>query len=238
MGIQAITIFVEGLLAFVSPCILPLLPVYLVYLAGDKTQGTRQLLINALGFVTGFTVIFMALGATATALGQSLQAHRDLLLILSGVFVMILGLYYLVSGAGWFELSSPLPWIRRKLGLAPREQQRNAPKDLHFFSSFLFGVAFCSSWTPCLLTFLSAALLLSANSDTIWQGMLQLLFFSLGIGIPFILCALFFGKLKGMLNFLKRNLGRIRLFSGILLILIGLAMVTGLFNAYLGWAGL
>lgn len=224
-------LFLSGLSTFLSPCILPLLPVYLIYLAGDQTQGKKQLILNTLGFILGFSVLFMALGATASSIGKLLQAHRNELLIGSGIFLILLGVHYLLSGAGWLNFAK----IRAFFHLPERAQKEGAApeKNLHFFSSFLFGIAFCSSWTPCLVTWLASALTLSANAETLFQGVFLLFLFSLGMGLPFMAAALLYGKLKSTFAWLRQNLPKIRLVSGILLILMGVLMISGQFSAYL-----
>lgn len=221
-------LFLEGFFAFASPCILPMLPVYLIYLAGDKTRGTKQLLINTLGFILGFSIIFMALGATATAFGRLLQEHKADLMRYSGGFILLLGLYYLASGSGKFSLERFLPSRKSDKTLKP-------PKELHFFSSLLFGMAFCTGWTPCLATWLSAALTMSANAETWVTGVGMLFVFSLGLGLPFLIFALGIGKLRGTLRFLQQKTPQIRAVSGILLILLGIFMLSGHFQTYLGW---
>lgn len=237
-------LFFEGLLAFVSPCILPLLPIYLIYLAGDKTKGTRQLILNTIGFILGFSILFVALGATATGLGKLLQEHKEALLHASGVFMMLLGLYYILSGSGKFSLSSLWASLKSRISKADASTEAGTaaaavssgpkkPKELHFFSSMLFGIAFCSGWTPCLMTWLASALLLSANSDTVFQGMAMLFVFSLGLGLPFLVFALLFQKLKSALHILKQKMSLIQIISGALLIVLGILMISGLFGYYL-----
>lgn len=236
-------LFLEGVFAFVSPCILPLLPVYLLYLAGDKTKGTKQLIINTCGFIFGFSFIFMALGATATGFGRLLQENRNALLTGSGIFILLLGIYYLLNGMGkldiqqhWQQLKACFSKRHTELSNSDKKTeslQANKPKELHFFSSFGFGIAFCAGWTPCIFTWLAAALTLSANSETVYEGIFMLGIFSLGLGLPFLLFALFFNRLKNTLSLLRRQLPRIQKISGILLIILGIAMLTGWFGRYL-----
>lgn len=214
-------IFVEGLLAFLSPCILPMIPIYLLYLGGEEAGGERaglRLLVNTLGFVAGFTVVFVALGATASALGSLISQHRLLLQRLGGVVVVLIGLNYLGV---------------IKIGFLNRSRTMQAgTKNLRFWSSLLFGAAFSLGWTPCLSAFLGTALILASNLKTMYQGMALLFTFSLGLGIPFLLTALLWGKLQNTLGVIKRNLHRIQTVSGLLLILVGLLMVFDLFRFY------
>lgn len=230
-GLDFLMLFIEGFLAFVSPCILPVLPIYLLYLAGDRQQGRSQLLLNSLGFILGFTFIFTALGATASSLGALLQQHSRGLQLFSSLFILAMGLYYSLKSpllsryTDW--LFQPLQrfWLSLRPAFLARRQEAaltEQPKNLHFFSSLLFGMAFCASWTPCLMTFLSTALLYSAQAETLWLGSLMLLTFSLGLGLPFFLSALFFNQLKSSFAFLRRQLPLITLLSGFCLIGFGL----------------
>ncbi|PNH18088.1 cytochrome c biogenesis CcdA family protein [Mageeibacillus indolicus] len=274
-------LFIEGVLSFVSPCILPLLPIYLAYLAGDGLSGTKQTVINTLGFIAGFSTIFIALGATSTALGRALQSHRGSLTQVGGIFIILLGLYYLGQnnvkilearqkiseslktflGNAWrrprqqnnlaaadadgtaapsvasAQLAAGTAASETKTGASFRQtvSRKAANGELHFFSSFVFGFAFCAGWTPCLFTWLASALALSANSSTAWQGGFMLAVFSLGLGLPFLLFAIFLQKLKAALQFIRRNLNKIQVIAGILLVIIGFSMWLGVFNTYLGW---
>lgn len=212
--------FVEGFLAFLSPCILPLLPIYLMYLSGsDQPEADRKrLLINSLGFIAGFTLVFVLLGATASSLGGLLVAHRVMLQRVSGVVMIIFGINYLgvvnipfLNKTGYFKVRT---------------------SNLRFFSSLLFGAAFSFGWTPCLGAFLGSALLLASNASTLYQGSLLLLLFSFGLGIPFLITALLWHRLQGAMDLIKRNIQVIKLISGGLLIVVGLLMLFNLFGYY------
>lgn len=212
--------FVEGLLAFLSPCILPLLPIYLMYLSGnERVAGSSGPLIrNTLGFIVGFTVVFVLLGATASGLGSLLSQYRVFFLRLSGVIVIMFGLNYL----GVLNIR----FLNRTRNVGAKTH------DLTFGSSILFGAAFSFGWTPCLGAFLGTALLLASNTGTLYQGMGLLFMFSLGLGVPFFLTALLWNRLQGTLEFIKRNLHRIQMISGGLLVIVGLLMVFDLFGSY------
>ncbi|HOB40755.1 MAG: cytochrome c biogenesis protein CcdA [Limnochordia bacterium] len=214
-------IFVEGLLAFLSPCILPMIPIYLLYLGGEEAAGERagvRLFLNTLGFIAGFTVVFVALGATASALGRLIAGNRLLLQRLGGLVIILIGLNYLGV-------------IR--IGLLNRGRTLRADtSNLRFWSSLLFGAAFSLGWTPCLGAFLGTALILASNLNTLFQGMALLFTFSLGLGVPFLLTALLWGKLQNALGVIKRNLPRIQAVSGLLLIAVGLLMLFDLFRFY------
>ncbi|HOQ06526.1 MAG TPA: cytochrome c biogenesis CcdA family protein [Clostridiales bacterium] len=207
--------FAEGILTFISPCILSMLPVYLLYLAGtpagSEIEGPRRgnrLIVNSLGFVSGFTLVFVAMGAAAAMMGTLLQRNRPLLLMISGTFMIFFGLNF----TGVF-----------KIGFLGREK-RFSPKvdNLRFPGSVLFGIAFGFGWSPCLGTFLGSALALAGSSETVAEGMLLLLLYSAGLAIPFIVSAAIFENIKSLFGWFSRNSGTIRIISGILLIAAGI----------------
>jgi cytochrome c-type biogenesis protein len=214
-------VFLEGILTFISPCVLPMLPVYLIYLAGGEEKRTRRLVINTLGFILGFTLVFVLLGATASGIGQLLATYRSLLQRVGGVIMILIGLYF----AGVI-----------KIGALPNASGKIPVKleNLRFFSSVLFGVAFTVSWSACLSAYLGSVMVLAANADTLAQGIGLLLVFALGLGVPFMLTALLWGQLKGAFRFIKKHSRKISLVSGLLLIVIGLLMLFDLFGYYLG----
>lgn len=214
-------LFLEGLLAFVSPCMLPMLPVYLMYFAAETENGKRVSVVNTAGFVCGFTLVFMALGATATTLGALLNDHRLLLQRVSGIVILLFGLYFLgVLKIGFLD-------AERKLDV--RIERKG------FFGAILFGAAFSLGWTPCLGPFLGSALVLAGNGKTVWQGVFYLFVFSMGLGLPYILAAVFFTRIKGVFQWLRRRGRQIRLVSGAVLAAAGLMMAFDLFGY---WAGL
>lgn len=213
-------IFIEGFLAFLSPCILPMIPIYLLYLGGreGETKAWTRLVINTLGFIVGFSIVFVTLGATASALGSLVSEYRVLLQRLGGVVVITFGLNYLGI---------------LNIGFLNRSRQMGAnTKDLKFVSSVIFGTAFSLGWTPCLGAFLGTALILASNGNTLYQGMGLLLTFSLGLGIPFLLTALLWNKLQGTLGFIKRNIHRIQMVSGAILVVVGILMLFDRFAFY------
>ncbi|NLJ81341.1 MAG: cytochrome c biogenesis protein CcdA [Firmicutes bacterium] len=213
-------IFLEGIFAFLSPCILPMIPIYLMYLGGGEfsRKSRARLLVNTLGFMAGFSLVFILLGATASALGSVISSYRTPLQRVGGAVVILFGLNYL----GLF-----------KFGLLNRTKAwRVRTENLRFWSSFLFGSAFSFGWTPCLGAFLGTALLLASNAGTLYQGMGLLLVFSLGLGIPFLLTSLLWNQLQGTFGFIKRNLRVIQVVSGILLVVVGVLMLFDLFGSY------
>lgn len=214
---QYILLFLEGVITFISPCLLPMLPVYVSYFAGGG--GNRNALKNAMGFVFGFTLVFIALGAFAGSIGMLLQKYSGLLNLATGLVVTIFGFNYLGI------LSIPV------LNRTFREEAK--VKDLRFVSSALFGVVFAVGWTPCVGVFLGSALMLASQQGSAAQGMLMLLVFSLGLGIPFAVSAVLIGKLKGAFQFIKKNYRIINFISGGLLVVTGILMITGLMGYFL-----
>ncbi|NLL96845.1 MAG: cytochrome c biogenesis protein CcdA [Clostridiaceae bacterium] len=207
--------FLEGIIAFVSPCMLPLLPIYVSYFAGG-TENKKRAFINALGFVLGFTVVFVLLGAFAGFFGGFLVRYSKWVNIVAGGIIVLLGLNYM----GVISIS-----ILNK----NRSINKN-PSEPGFLSSVLFGTVFSIGWSPCVGAFLGSALMLAASSQESYKGILMLLSFSIGLGLPFMVSALILDKLKGVFDFIKRNYKTVNLISGILLVLLGIAIITG----YLG----
>ena len=219
---QYLVLFLEGMLSFVSPCLLPMLPVYVTYFAAGEADknNKRRALANALGFVLGFTLVFVALGALAGIAGQLLQRYALWVNIVTGLVVALLGLNFLGV---------------LKIGFLNRAKHRETDtKDLRFFSSLLFGLTFSVSWTPCVGAFLGSALsLASLEGGSMLKGVLMLLVYSAGLGIPFVLCAVLIDRLKGTLSFLRKHSRAINIVSGILLVVMGILMATGLLRQLL-----
>lgn len=210
--------FLEGIITFISPCLLPMLPAYVTYFAGGGERSTRKTLTNALGFVLGFTVIFVALGALAGTIGGFLVRYQTALNIISGIIVIIFGLNFL----GVFNI----PALKLRSGDYP-------VKDLGFASSLAFGAVFSVAWTPCVGAFLGSALMLASRQGSTLAGMLMLLTYSVGLGIPFILSALLIDRLKNTFDFIKRHYKVINMVSGIFLIIVGILMMTGVLGRFL-----
>ena len=208
---QYLISFLEGIITFISPCLLPMLPIYISYFAGGGQRSTRRTLAGAVGFVLGFTAVFVALGALAGTLGGFLKGHQTLVNVISGVVVILFGLNYL----GVFRLNIFRGGSRMHSG------------EMGFFSAFLFGVIFSLGWTPCVGAFLGSALLLASQQGHVVEGMLMLLAYSLGLGIPFVLSAVLIDYLKSGFNWIKAHYRVINIVSGCLLIAIGVLMATG-----------
>ncbi len=204
--------FLEGIITFISPCLLPMLPIYVSYFAGGGERKLSKTLRCALGFVFGFTLIFVAMGALAGTLGGFLKQHQTAVNIVSGIVVVVFGLNFLGV---------------LKFNLFKGSNKSMDTSNLGFFSSAIFGVIFSVGWTPCVGAFLGSALMLASQQGQVMTGMLMLLSYSIGLGIPFIISALLIDKLKGTFDFIKKNYKIINLVCGCLLIIIGVMMATG-----------
>lgn len=263
---QYLLTFLEGIITFISPCLLPLLPVYIAYFSGDAYRGsaagstgadagaspltgadsadradgaavdgaavsssgadaasaaeagsvalstTKQTLLRAIIFVCGFTFVFALLGALAGSIGVAFVQHRRLLDIVCGVFVIIMGVHY----TGIINIP-----------LLSRVSAKSLPESASWGQAFIFGAVFAISWTPCVGAFLASALSLAATSAHVLEGVALLVCFSLGLGIPFIISALVIHELAGAFTFIKQHYRIITIASGILLILMGIAIATG-----------
>lgn len=209
--------FLEGVISFISPCMLPMLPIYISYFAGG---GERKVIPRAISFVAGFTVVFCLLGLFAGTLGGLLLRYKTAVNIICGIIVVILGLSFMEviripffkGGKGGYEIKS-------------------------IFSAFVFGMIFSVSLTPCVGVFLGSALMLASTSGTAAKGVLLLLFYSLGIGVPFVFSAVLIDKLKGIFNIIKKNYRVINTVCGIFLIIIGILMMSGMLGRVLGFLG-
>ena len=209
--------FLEGFITFVSPCLLPMLPVYVSYFAGSD-RSLRKTLQNALGFVAGFTLVFVLLGALAGTLGGLLRTYSTAVNIVTGLVVVFFGLHFL--GVFRFNL------FRGMKG-------GTAHKDMGFFASLLFGLVFSVGWTPCVGAFLGSALMLASQQGHVLTGVLMLLCYSLGLGIPFVVSALLIDKLKSAFGIIKRHYNIINRVCGALLVVMGVLMMTGLLNRFI-----
>lgn len=204
--------FLEGVITFISPCLLPMLPIYVTYFAAGGEKKSRKTLINSFGFVLGFTLVFSAMGALAGTLGSFLRRYSAVVNVVSGLIVIVFGLSFL----GLFNLNFF------------RGNRRSVKKDnMGFFSALLFGLVFSVGWTPCVGAFLGSALLLASQQGHVLEGVAMLLCYSLGLGVPFVLSAVLIDYLKGAFSLIKRNYRLINTLCGALLILLGIAMATG-----------
>ena len=218
--------FSAGVLSFLSPCVLPLIPSYVSFITGlsleDVRQSRKVALVHSLLFISGFTLVFLALGATASAVGRLFFHNREWIGRVGGVLVVILGLYLL----GVFNIAA----------FGREKRMHIANKPLGYFGTVLVGMAFAAGWTPCIGPILGAVLTYTANSADLNHGLLLLFAYSLGLAVPFLIAALMidrfmvlFQRYKGILLWTSRV-------SGVLLIIVGILMINGsmtLLTAYL-----
>lgn len=215
---QYLISFLEGIITFLSPCLLPMLPIYLSYFAGGQERSVRRTLTCALGFVLGFTVVFVAMGALAGTLGSFLIRWQRAVNLVCGGIVILFGLNYLGIV---------------RLNLFRGRQRQMDTSDLGFFSAALFGMVFSVGWTPCVGAFLGSALMMASQQGKMLTGMGMLLCYSLGLGIPFLLSALLIDRLKAALALVKKHYDLVNRISGCLLVLVGVLMATGLLGRLL-----
>ena len=214
--------FLEGIVSFISPCMLPMLPVYISYFAGqskDETGKRPKMIFKVIAFVVGFTVVFTALGLFSGTLGRLLSKYQTVVNIVSGIIVILFGLSYL----GVFRI----PFFKG---------MNKGYKITGIASAFLFGAIYSISLTPCVGAFLGSALMLASSAGGALKGATLLLTYSLGLGIPFIFSAVLLEKLSGAFTFIKKHYKIINLISGIALIVIGILMAFGLLNLILSFS--
>ena len=215
---QYLISFLEGIITFISPCLLPMLPIYVSYFAGGGARSTGKTLVNAAGFVLGFTLVFTLLGALAGTAGGFLREHRTAVNLVSGLVVILFGLNFL----GVLRLNL----FRGGGSMDARE--------LGFFSAVLFGVIFSLGWTPCVGAFLGSALMLASQQGSALTGTVMLLAYSFGLGVPFLVSAVLIDRLKSAFDWIKRNYRVINAVCGGFLVAVGVLMATGLLERLLG----
>ncbi len=208
--------FLEGLISFISPCVLPLLPVYVSYFAGgacNEKESSFKVFLRSLAFVFGIAFVYSLLGLTAGVFGSFLSGNRTVVNIICGLVIIFFGLCYLdVIKLGF------LKGITKSVTITG------------IFSAFVFGIVYSVSLSPCTGVFLGTALSVAANSGSAVTGVLLLVTYSLGLGIPFIVSALILDKLRGAFSFIKKHYRIINTACGSLLIAIGILMATGIFD--------
>lgn len=207
--------FLEGMISFISPCMLPMLPIYISYFAGGADKK-EKVAFRAISFVLGFTVVFTAMGLFAGTLGRFLAKYDTAVNIVCGTFVIIFGLSYLDI--------IKLPFFK---GLS------NGKEITGIFSAFMFGVVYSVSLTPCVGAFLGSAISLAATSGGALKGTMLLLTYSLGLGIPFLVSAILIDKLNKVFTFIKKHYKVINLICGIFLIAVGFLMIFGLLGRFM-----
>ena len=217
---QYVITFLEGFISFISPCMLPMLPLYISYFAAGEGEESRKsrTVIRSLAFVCGFTLIFTLLGLFAGSLGMLLSRYRTAVNIVSGALVVIFGLSYL-----------------EVIRLPVFSGMKNVAGINSVFSAFLFGIVYSVSLTPCVGAFLGSALMLASSSGGALRGVLLLLAYSLGLGVPFVISALLLDRLGSVFGAIKRHYRVINIVCGVFLIVIGVLMMLGLMNVIMAW---
>lgn len=215
---QYVISFLEGIITFISPCLLPMIPIYITYFVGGGERSVKKTLKGALGFVSGFSIVFIAMGALAGTIGGFFSRYQTIVNIVSGAIVVLFGLNFL----GVF-----------KFNLFKGTGREVNTENMNFFSAALFGIVFSIGWTPCVGAFLGSALMLASQQGSVLTGILMLLCYSLGLGIPFVMSALLIEQLKGAFDFIKKHYNVINKISGALLIIVGILMATGKLGALL-----
>jgi cytochrome c-type biogenesis protein len=218
-----------GLLSFLSPCVLPLVPPYLTFIAGTTIEDVayekvgrarRDIFLAAILFVLGFSSVFVALGATASFFGQILRSHIAALSFIAGIAIILMGLHFL----GVFRFA-----------FLYREKRVEVAKPLGLWGAYVMGLAFAFGWTPCIGPILAAILAIAASEQTAWRGAGLLAIYSLGLGVPFLLAAV---ALEPFVNFLKRfraHFGTVERIVGVLLIATGVGFLTGTMQNFSFW---
>lgn len=212
--------FTAGLLSFLSPCVLPLVPSYVTFITGmgldDVSKARRAALTHALLFVLGFSFIFVALGAGASAFGQLLREYRVWLARVGGVLMVGMGL-----------------WMLGVITVGALQQERRihlSDKPLGYLGTIVVGIAFGAGWTPCLGPTLGAILLLAANETALAKGILLLTAYSAGLAVPFLVSALAIDRFLGFFQSFRKNIGTVNRVAGGLLVVVGVLMFTGWFE--------
>ena len=214
---QYLISFLEGIITFISPCLLPMLPIYISYFAGGGERTTKKTMTGAAGFVLGFTLVFVAMGALAGTLGSFLTKYQTWVNLIGGLIVILFGLDYM----GLLKLN------------LFRGIQKTGNMGGGFWGSVVFGIIFSIGWTPCVGAFLGSALMLASQQGHVVEGSLMLLAYSLGLGVPFLVSALLIDQLKGAFNWVKSHYDVINKVCGGLLVLVGILMSTGLLGRFL-----
>ena len=215
---QYLISFLEGIMTFISPCLLPMLPIYISYFAGGGQRSTKVTLKNAFGFVLGFTVVFVAMGALAGTLGSFLIRYQTWVNLICGAVVVLFGLSYM----GLLKLNL----FRGGTGNLVRG-------EMNFLSALVFGMIFSVGWTPCVGAFLGSALMLASQQGHVLEGMGMLLSYSMGLGVPFLMSAVLIDRLKGAFNWIKAHYDAVNKVSGALLVVVGILMATGILGRFL-----
>jgi cytochrome c-type biogenesis protein len=221
---------IAGLISFLSPCVLPLVPPYLIYLTGatiervaqDETEKSskRAVVISALMFVLGFSTVFVALGASASFIGSLIRAWSAQLSIAAGVVIIVMGLHFLGL---------------TRVGLLMREGRLPIPKPVGLWGAYVMGLAFAFGWTPCIGPILAAILSMAAAEATVARGAGLLAVYSAGLGIPFLAAAVMIEQFSSLFARLKRHLASVERVMGVLMVITGIGFLTGSVSAISIW---
>lgn len=209
---QYLISFLEGIITFISPCLLPMLPIYVSYFAGGE-ENKKKTFKNAIGFFIGFSSVFIILGAFAGSIGKVINEHTTIVNVVTGLIVILFGLNYI----GLFKTKF----------LQSTHKLNYEIKQNGFFSTIIFGIIFSIGWTPCVGVFLGSALVMASQKGSVIEGIIMLIAYSMGLGIPFVISAIILDKLKGTFQFIKNHYKIINLIAGIFLVIVGLTMMTG-----------
>lgn len=230
-NVGILTAFAFGVLSFISPCVLPIVPGYLSFISGvsfDEMQSSenrsrvrKRILLNALIFIAGFSLVFVALGASATAIGRFLHEQIDIISKIAGAVIIVFGLHMV----GVFKI----PFLNYE------KRFHIEGKRLGLFGAFVVGLAFAFGWTPCIGPILAAILAIASQQETVGQGVLLLAAYSLGLGIPFLLAGLSVTMFFNVFNKFKRHLHTVEIVGGILLIGVGILIMTNYLTILSGY---
>lgn len=224
MSIEAISFpaaFIAGLLSFLSPCVLPLIPAYFTFITGlsleELTENRnaeirKKVFLSTISFVFGFSTVFILMGASASYLGGLMYKYRDLIRVVGGILIILLGVH--------------LTGVIRIRGLEFEKRINLEKKPLHFLGTFIIGMAFGAGWTPCIGPLLGSILLIAGSQETVRQGIVLLGIYSAGLAIPFIIISVFINLLLKFIKKASRTVQYFNTVAGILLIVVGLILVT------------
>lgn len=219
-----------GIISFLSPCVLPLVPPYLIYLTGatiehvandeEQRASKRAVMLSALVFVLGFSTVFVALGASASLIGGLIRAWSAQLSIIAGIAIILMGLHFLGL---------------TRIGFLMREGRLSIPKPVGLWGAYVMGLAFAFGWTPCIGPILAAILSVAASEATVTKGAGLLAVYSAGLGIPFLIAAFMVEQFSSVLARIKKHLASIERVMGVLMILVGIGFLTGAVSSVSIW---
>ena len=219
--------FLAGLLSFLSPCVLPLIPAYFTFITGfsieELTRGDtadirKKVFLSTISFVCGFSILFIIMGASATFLGGLIEKNKDVIRIVGGVIIIVLGIHL----TGWIRI--------RKLEIEKRIHIQKKP--IHLLGTFLVGMAFGAGWSPCIGPLLGSILIIASAEETIWQGVILLSIYASGLALPFILISIFINFLLEFMKRASRTLKYINAVAGGLLVIVGFFLLTNKFTIF------